>query len=858
VGELAEELKRLIDKRVEDRGIVVWYDPEGIYAGVFEELEGEGLQKFRYDGSFFALRREADSLLEGSARPKAVIYVPLGRDAAGFALVELESAGDVVYPGATTGRNTKLEVITRSVLKQHLPEAKVEAVCRQIAERKLTLEEIESVIEEAKRVVPETLKLILGTSDPSELALLFVSDRGYDANIVEKNATPELAALLASDFGLELAEGATPQEMRKELRRSTLLGELISNLQVEVPQRLSAYVPREDRATRNALLKLAEKWRKRSDLKESYEEAADETEREYDIAAIKASELGKGVPITFRATAVNVLREAEDLILAGKPEEAREKAQSLLAEFWYEADPRVALKCNLLLHICALILKCAEVLKELKNTKLDTEEMVRRYAGGDNPWCELDRLQREAEQRYEKYDIDDGDDGGKLERVMAKARQAFSEAVGSMAEKYQEVLARGGFSCGQALLQRELFKEVAEPLRESGGKLAFMCVDALRYEMASELARELEKRHEVGLSYALATLPSVTGVGMAALLPGAERSISLAVGTGGALGLDVNGKAVISREDRVSYLAEKLGGKTIALALEDLQKLRKKTKDALQEADFAYVTSQEIDSICEMGNDSLARDVMGELVARLRRAIKSLVSCGFDKIVITADHGYLFGEEVESGMKIDPPGGKTAVLKQRVWLGEGGAAGDAFIRVKEMDLGMDGGYELAFPRGVASFKVKGGGKSYFHGGISLQEMVIPVLTLRAGEEPAAKRGKKPAIALSMDRKKVGRYFRVKVEWTGQRPLMEEEKEEELRLSAVLKIAGEERGKAIAASYGFDESSGEFTIKESEENTITIIVDEGVTGEHTGSIHVVNSETKAEVAVMEDITIDITF
>lgn len=858
MGELAEELKNLIRKRVEDRGIVVWYDPEGIYARVFEELDGEGLQKFRYDGSFFALRREADPLLESSPRPKAVIYVPLGREAAGYALVELESAGDAVYPGGTTGRNTKLEVITRAVLKKHLPEAKVEAVCRQVAERKLSLEEIESVIEEAKRVVPETLKLVFGTGDPSELALKFVSGDGYDANILEKNASSELASLLASDFGLELAAEASPRDMRKELQRSALLGEFISNLEVEVPKRLSGYIPKGEKAKRDALLKLAERWRKRSDLKGAYEEAADLTERDYDIGTVKATDIKSGAPVTFRATAANILRHAADLILEGKIAEARVSAQRLTEEFWYESDARIALKCNLLLHVCALIQKCADVLKEIKKPRLAAEAMVERYAAGDNPWFELDRLQRETEQRYEKYDIDDEDDGGGLEKVMAKARQAFSETVGSMAERFQselqKALGEGGFSFGRVLLQRELFKKVVEPLGRPEGKLAFMCVDALRYEMASELARELAKRHEVDLTCAVATLPSVTGVGMAALLPGAEQSISLAFASGGVLGLDVNGRAIINREERVNHLKDKLGGKITALALEDLQKLSKKTKDTLQEASFVYVTSQEIDSTCEMGNDSLARDIMGELIARLRRAIKSLVSCGFDKIVITADHGYLFGEEVESGMKIDAPGGKTAVLKQRVWIGEGGAAGDAFLRLKEMDLGLDGGYELAFPRGVASFKVKGGGKSYFHGGISLQEMVIPVLTLLAGEEPAARRGKKPAISLSMDRKKVGRYFKVKVGWIGQASLMEEE----MRLTAVLKIAGEERGKAVAASYGFDESSGEFTIKGDEENIITIIVDEDVTGEHSGSVHVVNPETKAEVAVLEDIAIDITF
>lgn len=854
MAELGEELKSLIKKRVEDRGIVVWYDPDGIYESIFEELDEEDILRFRYQESFFELRREADGLLEGASRPKAVIYVPLDKDDAGHALVELEKAGTRVYPGAPTGRNTRLEVIARAVLKKHLPEAKVDEMCRQISESKLYLDDVESIIEDASRVVPEVLKLIFGTDDPLELALSFLSDDKFDTNISRKGACGKLSSLLSSRFGLKLDEGVNPEEMRKELRRAALLGEFIASLLEEAPQGLALYLPPQDKAQRALLLKLPERWRQRKDLELSYEEAADLTEGEFHLASMQVKGLSAKSADTFRSAAEKALNLTEELILGENSSEALELLQDITASFWHQADAKVALRCSLLRGICELIADAGEIMRVLKRTKLNAEDMVARYSSGEKPWFHVDKLQRETEQRYEKYDIGDDDDEGRLEKVMAKARQSFSEAGTMMTEKFQEELKKGGFSYGKTLQQREVFKQAVAPLMEQGGKLAYMCVDALRYEMAIELTEELEKKNEVELFPAVAALPTVTGVGMAALLPGAEDSISLALGSGNMLGLDVNGKNIISRDDRIKYLEARLPG-IMALNAEELQKLTKKTREALQGAEFAYVTSQEIDSLCEAGNDSLARSVMDELLSRLRRAIRSLMSCGFDKIVITADHGYLFGEAVESGMKIDPPGGSTEELKQRVWIGAGGAASDSFLRVKEMDLGMDGGYELAFPRGTASFKKKGGGKSYFHGGISLQEMVIPVLVLRAGEEAAMKKGrKKPEIALSLGRAKVGRYFMVRVEWPGQSSLMEEE----LRLKAVLKIDGKEKGKAIAASYGFDEASGEFAIKKGQENTVTVIVDESVTGQHTGILHLTDAETGSEVARLEGINIDITF
>jgi hypothetical protein len=40
--------------------------------------------------------------------------------------------------------------------------------------------------------------------------------------------------------------------------------------------------------------------------------------------------------------------------------------------------------------------------------------------------------------------------------------------------------------------------------------------------------------------------------------------------------------------------------------------------------------------------------------------------------------------------------------------------------------------QLLFPRSVACFKARGGNMRYFHGGISLQELVVPCLTVTTG------------------------------------------------------------------------------------------------------------------------------
>jgi hypothetical protein len=51
------------------------------------------------------------------------------------------------------------------------------------------------------------------------------------------------------------------------------------------------------------------------------------------------------------------------------------------------------------------------------------------------------------------------------------------------------------------------------------------------------------------------------------------------------------------------------------------------------------------------------------------------------------------------------------------------------VRVAAADLGYESELEFVFPAGLGVFKA-GGGLSYHHGGTSLQELVVPVLTFR--------------------------------------------------------------------------------------------------------------------------------
>ena len=97
-------------------------------------------------------------------------------------------------------------------------------------------------------------------------------------------------------------------------------------------------------------------------------------------------------------------------------------------------------------------------------------------------------------------------------------------------------------------------------------------------------------------------------------------------------------------------------------------------------------------------------------------------------------------------MLLDRPGGESVDLHRRCWAGRGGQAAAATVRVSGEQLGYDTDLDFIFPRGLAVFRT-GGDLASHHGGISLQEMVVPVLSLRI-PSAAIEEGAKAPVELS--------------------------------------------------------------------------------------------------------------
>jgi hypothetical protein len=461
---------------------------------------------------------------------------------------------------------------------------------------------------------------------------------------------------------------------------------------------------------------------------------------------------------------------------------------------------------------------------------------------------------RHLELQYSTYDLELGTEYDRLDKMITKVRQTYSATVEECTELFANSMVAADFKVGDYLSQDNIYCRFVDPHLLQNTKVAYFLVDALRFEMGREFIEGLTDEFEVELLPCIAKLPTITPIGMAALMPGAENGMELQESAGGKMTISLGSSMLKDRPSRIKYFGESVGKKVASLRLNELIKPSKKVVTTIQEADVMLVTSQEIDRWAEEAEDEQeARVFMQEVLDKLRKAIRRLASMNVKQFVVTADHGHLFGEMIEGGMKMDPPGGKTVELHRRLWVGKGGKAGDGFLRVSAGQLGFNGDLELAFPRSLACFKVKGGATAYLHGGISLQEMVIPLITLKP-KEMVPISPKTTLITLIMEKPQIStRFFSVTATYKIEGLFGPEE----IRVSVVARSNRQDVGFAAMAAYGFEEGTKEILLKRDQPNPITFMLKD-IEEIKSVTVHIYDAVSQVELARLEHIPVAIVF
>jgi hypothetical protein len=860
MGVIVYEIRRLLERQLNESQIVLWFDREKHYEAVLSELDFAGAMVLRYTDSFYRLRHEAEPLIRKPEKPRLLVYLPVDYDAARMPLAELIALGETLRPGEKGLTNTRLSVVARRALKPFFAESKLAELDHEIEENHLSLADLENLaISGAAGVVPTVLEAIYETPYLEDVALSFLASSGHDADLTEKNAIAELAETLESRFAAPVNDAMPLAEIRKTAARHILTTELVSSLGSETPEALNAVATAKDPVVAARCTELARAWRNRLDLGTSYADAARSVEQALHLATFDLPIVALQRVETFPEIDHQLLRATAKSLAAGVSAaavtEAAEIARKRRNGFWAMREPEFQPRWDLVLKAAELQQLSRHLDGVLKDTML-VSDVATAYVSGDQPWCRIDTLHRHFEKKASSLEFLLSEQPAEIEQMVTVTRQVFAETAGRMAEAFVRALATSDFEVDGRYRQIQTFERVVAP--EIGSRrVAYLMVDALRYELAVELVDLLANDFEAELEAVTGTMPGVTEVGMAALLPHAANAFTVRPGKKETIEVLVGDAVLRNREDRIAYIEKHAGAPVVSLRLEDPKQFKTRLKKLGDEAGLVIVTSREIDRV---GEEDLAeaRRYMDDVLRHVRLAIHMLVKAGIEYFVVAADHGYLFGEDLDESEKIDPPGGSTALLHRRVWAGEGGAASDSYLRTTLKKFGVLGGLELAVPWNLAAFKA-GGSEAYFHGGLSPQEFLLPLIRLRP--RSPSQGAKKIAWSLKLGSDKIT-TIHLTVTVSGEAGFFETDWP---RVRVEVRAGNEPCAIAVSASYNFTDATGEVALRgvpdkpgETEPNAITLMLTPKAPRSGTVSIHLLDAISGVELKKLDSVEVSRVF
>ena len=265
-------------------------------------------------------------------------------------------------------------------------------------------------------------------------------------------------------------------------------------------------------------------------------------------------------------------------------------------------------------------------------------------------------------------------------------------------------------------------------VESSDSKVYVVISDAMRYEVAASLAEQLkrETQAEVDLKSMQGIFPTITKFGMAALLPNKTLSVELKSGKTERLAVLADGQSTEApNREKLLKVADSA---SVALKYKDILGMKRADRQALIKGmNVVYIYHDTIDEAGHL--ESSIFTACDTAIEELKNMVRIIVNeWGGANIVITSDHGFLY---THSPLTEDDKVDKTTESDQDVEIGRRYAIMKKGVHPRYLlpvkFLGGDTAYDAFAPRESIRIKMKGGGLNFVHGGISLQEMVVPVI-----------------------------------------------------------------------------------------------------------------------------------
>lgn len=318
--------------------------------------------------------------------------------------------------------------------------------------------------------------------------------------------------------------------------------------------------------------------------------------------------------------------------------------------------------------------------------------------------------------------------------VMEKVEGLYTNwFLGQLGHNWSDACAEDLHDYGRILEVPQQVDFYKSKVANSDSRIFVVISDAFRYEAAASLTEQLrrETKGEVRLSSMQAIFPTITKFGMAALLPHKELTAKIK-GTVKTEHLAVLADAQSTEANNREKVLQLANPESVVMKFDEFVPVgieaRQQRVERVRKKEVVYIYQNRIDHTGH-ADEKAVFAACDESIEEIKRIVRVIVNeLGGTNIIITADHGFLYTySPLMEDAKVDKTTDNSRDVEygRRYAIMQQGAKPEYLLPVKLLDGKTE--FDAFTPRGSSRIKMPGAGLNFVHGGISLQEMVVPVI-----------------------------------------------------------------------------------------------------------------------------------
>lgn len=697
---LRQEITQVLERKKSPPPFIVWCDPEHIWKEILKKAAEDTFELWADEEHELILRHR---FIQTTRSPR-VIYLPVSREKITYFKVfeiQAEEVIEVSLHEALSKYGIYIPSDMLSQIKPLLPAHVKEWIDHPKSQwEELTLGSVKETLVDDERI----------------LKVLASVGKSFDF-LIEESRFSIFTRRVLEDFGLPDPTGTEADSWRAKALATLLCTEAVEMCPKNPPSESERIIP--PGPTRERALKMLEEWKNRIDLLDSFEaliEKADSiTSLRFwannltDIPSPLSSKTTENIFFRNEITKLAKIEDSKELVNQLQTRLTNYKAH---AEAFWGKLAKEKIEWSYLAELAEISYLLSENGQIEKTWKSPVDATVWYTSTG---W----KVDRAGEILFqEAHDLPGG-----LIGIRARLRRAYLRHVDHINSTFSELLSRLGIET----LELQYAGDIVAPHIKKPEPTAFVFIDACRYDLGCRLAEMLnqgEPTERAKVHTGRAPIPSITGLGMPYALPDAPSSLEVSLTDKKPSRWIVTSKkapgdlTVASKRREWLKSTGKMKEKALLTISEIIDPKTTKEMTLRTLGKHVFIFGSEFDS--EGHEGQLQITGADEHLERYARAIRKLRDIGYSTVIVVTDHGFFHWEPEKDEIERKPSG-------DIMWTSRRAIVGENLKHQTALSLPVTGSnLTCLVPRSVNAFKTYGG-LGFFHGGATLQELIIPIV-----------------------------------------------------------------------------------------------------------------------------------